>query len=185
MTPRWEFQVDEIAQNSFRYARHLFSCMSNQNQKRSIQEVSVIAEDAVNGFKKLLKLLDGSMQQPDGKRIRRGPLPNSHNINPIQFMDSPVSSTRNYVYNSNQIQRFRHLIPVHSVRSNGSFIPHNGLYAQTNSVDSVKLLNHSLQQHHHKNMIHHSHSTSDEPSILSSKSKTSIACVASNCSRRR
>lgn len=203
MTPRWEFQVHEIAQSSFRRASHLFSCISNQNQKRSIQEVSLIAEDAVNGFKKLVTLLDRSMQQqPDCKRIRRGPLPNSNNINPIQFMDSPVSMSQNSVSYSNHSQIIRQLIPLQSIQSSSALIPANGfnLYtqSQTNPVDSGKLmmrLNHSSQQHVHRKIIHHSYSSSevvgseDESSIFSSKSKTGTACVAStggcHCSRRR
>ncbi|XVF52651.1 hypothetical protein PTKIN_Ptkin05aG0035600 [Pterospermum kingtungense] len=87
MTPRWDFKVHEAAQSSFRRAHHLFSCISDQSQKKSIEEVSLMAEDAVNGFRKLVALLDGSMQS-DCKRIRKGPLPKSHNINPIEFMDS-------------------------------------------------------------------------------------------------
>ncbi|XP_031254877.1 probable WRKY transcription factor 15 [Pistacia vera] len=200
MTPRWEFQVHEIAQSSFRSASHLFSYISNQNQKRNIQEVSLIAEDAVNGLKKLVTLLDRSMQQqPDCKRIRRGPLPYSNNINPIQFMDSPVSMSQNSVSYSNHSQIIRQLIPLQSIQSSSALIPTNGfnLYSQTDPVDSVKLmmrLNHS-SQHVHRKIIHHSYSSSevvgseDELSILSSKSKTGTACVAStggyHCSRRR
>ncbi|KAJ0105377.1 hypothetical protein Patl1_18540 [Pistacia atlantica] len=109
MTPRWEFQVHEIAQSSFRSASHLFSYISNQNQKRSIQEVSLIAEDAVNGLKKLVTLLDRSMQQqPDCKRTRRGPLPYSNNINPIQFMDSPVSIQTDPVDSVKLMMRLNH-----------------------------------------------------------------------------
>lgn len=90
MTPRWDFRVHEAAQNSFRRANHLFSCISDQSQKRSIEEVSLMAEEAVNGFRKLVALLDGSMQA-DCKRIRKGPLPKSHNINPIELLDSHSS----------------------------------------------------------------------------------------------
>ncbi|TXG51112.1 hypothetical protein EZV62_023636 [Acer yangbiense] len=158
ITPRWEFNVHEIAQSSFRQADHLFNCISNQNQKTSIQEVNLLTQDTVNGFRKLLTLLDGSMQ-PDCKRIRKGPLPNSHDINPVQFMDSPVSIAQS----SRESHIVRQLMPLKSIPVTRPLIPSNGYnllrenrksslhysYSDTNLVGSANLirgLNHSSQQ---------------------------------------
>ncbi|KAH7549591.1 hypothetical protein JRO89_XS13G0053600 [Xanthoceras sorbifolium] len=197
ITPRWEVNVHEVAQSSFRRADHLFNCISNQNQKRSIQEVNILARDAVNEFKELVALLDGSMQ-PDCKRIRKGPLPNSHDINPIQFMDSPVSISQRSGYNSNESHRVRQLMPLLGIPATRPLIPSNGSnlhrdqnqksllhysFSDTNLVGSAKLimgLNHSSQQldlslisldgsYADKKMIHH---TASE--ILSSKDDSSM-----------
>ncbi|KAK8614031.1 hypothetical protein V6N13_122409 [Hibiscus sabdariffa] len=62
MIPIWDFNVHEVAQSSFRLADHLFSCISDESRKRSNQEVSFMAQDTVNGFRKLLILVNGSMQ---------------------------------------------------------------------------------------------------------------------------
>ncbi|CAK7355821.1 unnamed protein product [Dovyalis caffra] len=104
MSPRWDFRVHEVAQSSFSQAHHLFSCISDQNQKRSIQEVSLIARDALNEFRNLVRLLDGSVQS-DAKRIRKGPLPNSRDINPVELMDSPNSVTKSSDHNFSQPNR--------------------------------------------------------------------------------
>ncbi|KAK9276536.1 hypothetical protein L1049_006070 [Liquidambar formosana] len=101
MIPRWDFKVHEAAQSSFRHAHHLVSCISDQNQARSIQEVSLIAQDAVTEFRKLLSLLDESIPT-DCKRIRKGPLPNLHDINPLEFMENSISPPHSFRCNSVQ-----------------------------------------------------------------------------------
>nr|QWQ79526.1 WRKY transcription factor protein 8 [Zanthoxylum armatum] len=162
MTSSWEFNVHEIAKSSFRHANHLFGCISDQNQKRSIQEVSVIAQDAVNGFKKLLTVLDGSTQ-PDCKRIKKGPLPNSNVINPVQLMDTPITMSQSFGCHSNQFHTFRAPMPLQCILPSRDMIPINGFnlyrenqkpglqhcYSDTNLVGSTKLImgfNHSPQQ---------------------------------------
>ncbi|XVF10799.1 hypothetical protein REPUB_Repub07fG0214500 [Reevesia pubescens] len=124
MNPRWDFKVHEVAQCSFRIANHLFSCISDQSQKRSIQEVSLMAEGAVNGFRKLLTLLDGSMQF-DCKRIRKGPLPKSHNVNPIEMMDSPNFASQSSGCKLSQPYILRQLVSSQSNKSNTGLIPRN------------------------------------------------------------
>ncbi|XP_022738204.1 probable WRKY transcription factor 17 [Durio zibethinus] len=124
MTRRWDFSVHEVAQSSFRRANHLFSCISDQSQKRSIQEVSLMAHDAVNGFRKLLTLLDGSMQS-DCKRIRKGPLPKSRNVNPIELMDSPNFASQSSGSKSHQPHILRQLVSPRSNQSYTGLIPRN------------------------------------------------------------
>ncbi|KAK0588097.1 hypothetical protein LWI29_034317 [Acer saccharum] len=177
--PRWEFSVHEIAQSSFRQADHLFNCISNQNQKTSIQEVNLLTQDTVNGFRKLLTLLDGSMQ-PDCKRIRKGPLPNSHDINPVQFMDSPVSIAQS----SRESHMVRQLMPLKSIPATRPLIPSNG---------------YNLLRENRKSSLHYSYSDTnlDESSpmfysngkcIIKSE-ETSTKSIAStgrcHCSKRR
>ncbi|XP_058085898.1 probable WRKY transcription factor 74 [Magnolia sinica] len=115
MTPKWDFKVHEAAQSSFRSAHFLFSCISGQKQGTSIQELSVIADGAVAEFRKLVSLLDGPL--PDRKRIRKGPLPNSLNVDPNELMDSSDSSipTRTGPTHFNQgHSQFRQLLPLQS-----------------------------------------------------------------------
>ncbi|KAK3170396.1 hypothetical protein Dsin_000174 [Dipteronia sinensis] len=145
ITPRWEFNVHEIAQSSFRQADHLFNCISNLNQKTSIQEVNLLTQDTVNGFRKLLTLLDGSMQ-PDCKRIRKGPLPNSHDINPVQFMDCPVSIAQSSQYNSNESHIVRQLMPLKSIPATRPLIPNNGYNLHRENQKLIMGLNQSSQQ---------------------------------------
>ena len=120
LSPRRDFRVLEVAQSSFRQAHHLFSCISNQNQKISIQEVSLIAQDTVNEF----RLLDGS-EQSECKRIRKGPLPHSHDINPVELMDSPNSVPKSPDHNFSQPNR--QLFPLQSIQSTTSLIHANGI----------------------------------------------------------
>ncbi|XVF13335.1 hypothetical protein REPUB_Repub08aG0199900 [Reevesia pubescens] len=125
MNPRWDFEVHEVAQSSFRRANHLFSCISDQSQKRSIEEVSFMAEDAVNGFRKLLTLLDGSTQS-DCKRIRKGPLPKSHNVNPTELMDSPNFASQSSGFRSSQPIILRKLVSSPQCNQpNTGLIPRN------------------------------------------------------------
>jgi hypothetical protein len=124
MRPRQDFRVLEVAQSSFRQAHHLFSCISDQNQKRSIQEVSLIAQDTVNEFRNLVRLLDGS-EQSGCKRIRKGPLPHSHDINPVELMDSPNSVSKSPDHNFSQPNR--QLFPLQSIQSTTSLIHANSI----------------------------------------------------------
>ncbi|KAF9689488.1 hypothetical protein SADUNF_Sadunf01G0097300 [Salix dunnii] len=122
LSPRRDFRVLEVAQSSFRQAHHLFSCISDQNQKRSIQEVSLIAQATLNEFRSLVRLLDGS-EQSECKRIKRGPLPHSNDINPVELMDSPNSVPKSPDHNFSQPNR--QLIPLQSIQSTTSLIHAN------------------------------------------------------------
>ncbi|KAB5573714.1 hypothetical protein DKX38_000908 [Salix brachista] len=124
MSPRRDFRVLEVAQSSFRQAHHLFSCISDQNEKRSIQEVSLIAQDTVNEFRSLVRLLDGS-EQSECKRIRKGPLLHSHDINPVELMDSPNSVPKSPDHSFSQPNR--QLFPLQSIQSTTSLIHANGI----------------------------------------------------------
>ncbi|KAM1024621.1 hypothetical protein ACFX13_038604 [Malus domestica] len=85
--PGMDFTIHEVAQSSLKHAHRLFRCISEKKHKRSAQEVSLVAQDAVNEFRKLLTLLDGSILS-NQKRIRRGPLPESHGINQVELLES-------------------------------------------------------------------------------------------------
>ncbi|XP_057994681.1 probable WRKY transcription factor 15 isoform X2 [Hevea brasiliensis] len=123
LNPRWDFKVHEAAQSSFRQAYRLFSCISDKNHKRSIQEVSLIAQGAVNEFRNLLTLLDGSSQS-DPKRIRKGPLLLSYDINPVELMDCPSSMPQSSGCNlTTQPHVIRQLFPLQSIQATNSFIP--------------------------------------------------------------
>ncbi|XP_038982501.1 probable WRKY transcription factor 7 [Phoenix dactylifera] len=86
MTSNWDFTIRQAAQSSLRSAHHLFHCIAGQKISRSSHELSLIAHDAIAEFESLLSLLDGSLPARRG-RIRRGPLPNSPEINPAELMD--------------------------------------------------------------------------------------------------
>ncbi|KAF2325531.1 hypothetical protein GH714_029870 [Hevea brasiliensis] len=127
MTPRWDFKVLEAAQSTFKQAYHLFSCISDKNRKRSIHEVSLIAQGAVNEFRYLLTLLDGSSQS-DPKRIRKGPLPLSYDIDPVELMDCPSSVPQSSGCNLTTQPRphiIRQLFPLQSIQATNSLIPIN------------------------------------------------------------
>ncbi|KAG5228528.1 hypothetical protein OIU76_017972 [Salix suchowensis] len=141
LSPRRDFRVLEVAQSSFRQAHHLFSCISDQNQKISIQEVSLIAQDTVNEFRSLVRLLDESerseckmirktrlldgSEQSECKRIRKGPLPHSYDINPVELMDSPNSVPKSPDHNFSQPNR--QLFPLQTIQSTTSLIHANGI----------------------------------------------------------
>ncbi|XP_015581216.1 probable WRKY transcription factor 21 [Ricinus communis] len=130
MAPRGDFKVHEVAQSSFRQAHFLFTCISDKNQKRSIQEVSLIAQGAVNEFRNLLTLLDGSTQSDHPKRIKKGPLPlSSVKINPVELMDSPNSMP---LIMSSSGCNIRQFFPLQTIQSAGSVAPTNSfnLYVQ-------------------------------------------------------
>ncbi|XP_021284786.1 probable WRKY transcription factor 21 isoform X2 [Herrania umbratica] len=207
MTPRSDFKVHEVAQSSFRRANHLFSCISDQSQKRSIQEVSLMAQDAVNGFRKLLTLLDGSMQS-DCKRIRKGPLPKSHKVNPIEFMDSPDFASQSSDYKSSQPHILRQSVSPQSNQSNTGLIPRNvvvlsnlimGLH-HSSILPSISMFRLDARSNMDKKTIPQSSSeilvSQDESCFFPSKRKVgtegeeaSTKCAAStggcHCSKRR
>ncbi|XWS49767.1 hypothetical protein CRYUN_Cryun12cG0031000 [Craigia yunnanensis] len=207
MTPRWDFKVHEVAQSSFRRANHLFSCISDQSQKRSIQEVSLMAQDAVNGFRKLLTLLDGSMQS-DCRRIRKGPLPKSHNVNPIELMDSPNFSSQSFGCKSSQPHILRQIVSLQNNQSNTGLIPRNlvvlpnlflGLH-HSSTQPSMSMFSLDGQSNMDKKIIPRSSSeilvSQDESCMLPSKRKVGVEneeastkCAAStggcHCSKRR
>lgn len=211
MTPRWDFKIHEVAQSSFRHAHNLFSCISDKNQERSIQEVSLIAQDAVNEFRNLVRILDDS-EQSDCKRIRKGPLPHAHDINPVELMDSPNSVSKSSDHNFSQPNR--QLFPLQSILSTTSLTHVNtlNLYRekQKKSKDNVDVKNNLIMGLNHSplqtsayflnsdgsgRIFHHSSSEglpSQDDSSIFSKSKseeTSAKCLAStggcHCSKRR
>ncbi|KAG4135007.1 hypothetical protein ERO13_D08G189400v2 [Gossypium hirsutum] len=124
MNPRWDLKVHEVAESSFRRANHLFSCICDGSQKRSNQEISLMAQDTVNGFRKLLSLLDGSMQS-ECKRIRKGPLPKSHNVNPAELMDSPSFASQSSICKPSQPHILGQLVSPQFNQSNTRLIPRN------------------------------------------------------------
>ncbi|PON53847.1 WRKY domain containing protein [Parasponia andersonii] len=113
-TPRWDFKVHETAQSSLKRAHQLFNCISDKKQEKSVQEVSLIAQDAIDEFNRLLTLLDNGSVPSDKKRIRKGPLPKTHDINPVELMDSPNSSYKTLTYNSTQPFISRQFFPPKS-----------------------------------------------------------------------
>ncbi|XWS38534.1 hypothetical protein CRYUN_Cryun19dG0139500 [Craigia yunnanensis] len=207
MTPRWDFKVHEVAKSSFRCVNHMFSCISDQSQKRSIQEVSLMAQDAVNGFRKLLTLLDGSMQS-DCKRIRKGPLPKSRNVNPIELMESHNFSSQSSGCKSSQPHILRQLVSPQNNQSNTRLIPRNvvalpnlimGLL-HSPTLPSMSMVSLDGRSNMDKKLIPWSSSeilvSQDESCMFPSKIKVgmeseeaSTKCAAStggsHCSRRR
>ncbi|XP_017974063.1 PREDICTED: probable WRKY transcription factor 17 isoform X1 [Theobroma cacao] len=207
MTPRWDSKVHEVAQSSFRRANHLFSCISDQSQKRSIQEVSLMAQDAVNGFRKLLTLLDGS-RGSDCKRIRKGPLPKSHKVKPIEFMDSPNFAPQSSDYKSSQPHIPRQSVSPQTNQSNTGLIPRNvvvlpnsimGLH-QSSILPSISMFRLDARSNMDKKTIPQSSSeilvSQDESCLFPSKRKVgteseeaSTKCAAStggcHCSKGR
>ncbi|XP_077245093.1 putative WRKY transcription factor 74 [Tasmannia lanceolata] len=126
MTPNWDFKVQQAAQSSFRSAHHLFNCISRQKQGRNTQELSLIAEGTITEFKKLLSLLG---LPPNSKRIRKGPLPNYLNIDPIELMGSPNPPFAQCIHPlevSPSQSQFKQLVSI-----NGNFPP--SLLTPTNS----------------------------------------------------
>lgn len=184
MTQRWNFKVHEVAQNSFRHAHHLLRCISDRNHKRSIQEVSLIAQDAENEFRKLLTLLDGSMSS-DCRRIKKGPLPKSHDINPAKLMDSPNSSPQDFTCNSNQTCIVRELF-LQSNKSPTALIQGDNFslcrhkqnqelqqrYSQTNIVANKSITVQSQFSEHSTSLISMDGSSIDKQTIRFSSSET-------------
>ncbi|KAJ6712286.1 WRKY TRANSCRIPTION FACTOR 21-RELATED [Salix purpurea] len=193
LSPRRDFRVLEVAQSSFRQAHHLFSCISDQNQKISIQEVSLIAQDTVNEFRSLVRLLDESerseckrirktrlldgSEQSESKRIRKGPLPHSYDINPVELMDSPNSVPKSPDHNFSQPNR--QLFPLQTIQSTTSLIHANGI----NLYGGARMIHHSAPE-----VL-----PSQDDSSIFSKSRRAMKseekCLAStggcHCSKRR
>ncbi|KAM3687049.1 hypothetical protein ACB098_10G048200 [Castanea mollissima] len=159
MTQRWNFKVHEVAQNSFRHAHHLLRCISDQNHKRSIQEVSLIAQDAENEFRKLLTLLNGSMSS-DCRRIKKGPLPNSHDINPAELWTSNKSPTA--LIQSDNFSLCRH-------KQNQEL---QQCYSQTNIVANKSITVQSQFSEHSTSLISMDGSSIDKQTICFSSSET-------------
>jgi hypothetical protein len=156
MTPKWDFKVHEVAQNSFRHAYHLLSCISGQNHMTSIQEVSLIALDAENEFRKLVTLLDvDGSKSSDCRRIRKGPLPaDSHDINLVELMDRQNSLS---CKPSTQPCMVRELFPIQINKSAAALIRSDNLSLCGN------IQNRALQQYYF------------EPNIVANKSSTCLA----------
>nr|DAD47832.1 TPA_asm: hypothetical protein HUJ06_017769 [Nelumbo nucifera] len=86
-SPGWDKKAQQFAERSFRCAHLIFSYISAaQTRERSTQELSMIAQDTISEFMKLVSLLDASILS-DHKRIRKGPLPNFTHVNPNELMD--------------------------------------------------------------------------------------------------
>ncbi|KAJ8767659.1 hypothetical protein K2173_018217 [Erythroxylum novogranatense] len=126
---RRDFEVLEVATSSFKHAHYLLSCISSQTQKRSYQEVSLIAQSAVNEFRNLLNLLDGSIHS-DCKRIRKGPVPRCHDINPNLLMDSPFSLPQNSAHNLTQRNIVIQNFPLKSIQPTAGSIPKSLFYVE-------------------------------------------------------
>ncbi|KAJ4830350.1 hypothetical protein Tsubulata_028370 [Turnera subulata] len=140
MATRWDFKVDKVARSSFREAHRFFSCISDKNQKRSIQELTLIAQGAEAELRSLLALLDGSLQS-NSKRIRRGPLPDSQEINSTEFMDTPSNPLSNISgFNLTRPPTVKELLPPQSNQSTISLNPSNSfhLYGQERKSASNK-----------------------------------------------
>ncbi|KAJ6714635.1 WRKY TRANSCRIPTION FACTOR 15-RELATED [Salix viminalis] len=150
LSPRRDFRVLEVAQRSFRQAHHLFCCISDQNQKTK-----------------------HSGKQSECKRIRKGPLPHSHDINPVELMDSPNSVPKS---------------PDHKLFSTQQAAIPSSEYSVNNFLDPC--------QWNQLVMIHHSTPevlpSQDDSSIFSKSRrgmKSEEKCLAStggcHCSKRR
>ena len=127
-TPRWDFKIHETAQSSLNRAHQLFNCISDKKQERSIQEVSLLAQDAIDEFKRLLTLLDKESVLSDTKRIRKGPLPRIYDINPVEMMDSPNCSHKPLACNSTQPFISRQFLPPKSnIQATNSLIQRSSL----------------------------------------------------------
>ena len=113
ISPR-DFKVHEAAQSSLERANRFFSCVSDEKQEKSVQELSLVAKEAVDGFKKLLLLLDEPKPSDDQKRIRKGPLPKTRDVNPSELMDSANSSLKNMTSKSSQPFVVRQFLPPQS-----------------------------------------------------------------------
>ncbi|CAL9094567.1 unnamed protein product [Musa textilis] len=86
MTARTDFAILRAAQSSLQSADDLFShIIAAQQLGRSSNELCSVANGTITEFKRLLSLLDGS--PPPRKRIRKGPLLNTTEIDPTQFME--------------------------------------------------------------------------------------------------
>lgn len=121
MTQKWDFNVHEAAQSSFRSAHHLFNCISGQKQGTSVQELTLITENAVAEFRKLLSLLDSPPLH--GKRIRKGPLPSSLHISPNELLENlnfPVPLRVDPTQFDRPHPQFMQLFHLHN-RPNNSF----------------------------------------------------------------
>lgn len=203
MTPN--FKIQEVAQISFNCANYLFSCISDKGQKRSIQEVSLIAQVALNEVRKLLVLLDGSLPS-DQKRIRKGPLPNTSDINYVEYMDATNSSFQTLTCNSvstTQRSIVRPFFRAHGNQETSPVNPSNSLrLIQRSSCEKNRTvdLNQLPQKQPRTHMLHNSSSevlvSHNNTSMLASKRKygakseeTSTICAAStfgcHCSKRR
>ncbi|EXB54476.1 Protein WRKY1 [Morus notabilis] len=90
----WDSRIHEVAQSGLTQAHEFLSCVK---QEKSLQEVSLVAQEAIGEFRKLLILLDRSNPSSDQKRIRKGPLPKTHDVNHVEFMDISRGSSQPFV----------------------------------------------------------------------------------------
>lgn len=90
----WDSKIHEVAQSGLTQAHEFLSCVK---QEKSLQEVSLVAQEAIGEFRKLLILLDRSKPSSDQKRIRKGPLPKTHDVNHVEFMDISRGSSQPFV----------------------------------------------------------------------------------------
>ncbi|KAJ8504852.1 hypothetical protein OPV22_005738 [Ensete ventricosum] len=86
MTARTDFTILQAAKSSLQSADDLFRrIIAAQQFGWSSNELCAVANGTISEFKRLLSLLDGS--PPPRKRIRKGPLLNTTEIDPTQFME--------------------------------------------------------------------------------------------------
>ncbi|KAL5551158.1 hypothetical protein UlMin_001334 [Ulmus minor] len=198
----WDLKIYEVAQSSLKRAHHLVSCISDKKPERSVQEVGLIAQEAIDGFRKLLGMVDRSVSS-DHKRIKKGPLPRIQDVNPVELMECRNSSYKTSTQNSSQPFLSRQYFPLQSNKQASSIISRNSFSfgtgqassSQTNSSavvlpsDSISAMKQLSQQPNkclismagssiNMNLAHYSSSevlaSMDSSSLFSSKRKCGV-----------
>lgn len=85
MASNWDLSIREVAKSSLISVHHLLHCISSQNFGRS-RELNFVTKDTIIKLKTFVSLLDDSMPS-HSKRVRKGPLLNSTEVEPTQLMD--------------------------------------------------------------------------------------------------
>ncbi|XP_030500458.2 probable WRKY transcription factor 15 [Cannabis sativa] len=144
---RWDLKLHETAQSSFKRAYHLLNCISDKKRETSVQEVTLLAQDAIDEFKRLLTLLDNgsllssSSSSSDKKRIRKGPLPKTNDVNHVELMDSPNSSSyKTLAYSSTKPFIGRQFHPPQSTSQASSSIHRSSLSLSTLILPSNSIM---------------------------------------------
>uniref|UniRef100_A0A803L6J6 WRKY domain-containing protein n=1 Tax=Chenopodium quinoa TaxID=63459 RepID=A0A803L6J6_CHEQI len=93
-----DLQVNEAAQTGLRYAHQYISSISDQNNLLNssiIEQSSLIANEAIKEFKKLLSLLEDSTSTTTKpfRRVKQGPLPKNMGINPKHMVDLSINNS--------------------------------------------------------------------------------------------
>ncbi|XP_021738167.1 probable WRKY transcription factor 74 [Chenopodium quinoa] len=93
-----DLQVNEAAQTGLRYAHQYISSISDQNNllnSSMIKQSSLIANEAIKEFKKLLYLLEDSTstKTKPSRRVKQGPLPKNMGINPKDMVGLSIENS--------------------------------------------------------------------------------------------